>query len=81
MMTENTSHPGEVSAGGIKKGGRHCSVRPPNNQTNQPLSLRGIRVGKPKTRPVPVSELKYETPSGMEMFKIIFNLSCAALGR
>jgi exopolyphosphatase/guanosine-5'-triphosphate,3'-diphosphate pyrophosphatase len=27
----------------MKKGGRHCSVRPPNNQTNQPLSLSGSR--------------------------------------
>ncbi len=27
----------------MKKGGRHCSVRPPNNQTNQPLSLNGSR--------------------------------------
>ena len=39
MMTENATIPGDNTAGPIKKGGRHCSVRPPNNQTNQPLSL------------------------------------------
>jgi hypothetical protein len=49
MMTENVWIPGENTAAPMKKGGRHCSVRPPNNQTNQPLSLNGFRVGKPKT--------------------------------
>jgi hypothetical protein len=31
----------KVKENATKKGGRHCSVRPPNNQTNQPLSLIG----------------------------------------
>jgi exopolyphosphatase/pppGpp-phosphohydrolase len=35
----------------MKKGGRHCSVRPPNNQTNQPLSPSGRPGGKTKNPP------------------------------
>ncbi len=38
-----------------KKGGRHCSVRPPNNQTNQPLTLEGSS-GKTKNPTDPVSK-------------------------
>jgi exopolyphosphatase/guanosine-5'-triphosphate,3'-diphosphate pyrophosphatase len=38
-----------------KKGGRHCSVRPPNNQTNQPLTLEKLG-GKTKNPSSPVSK-------------------------
>jgi len=51
MMSENATIPGDNTAGPIKKGGRHCSVRPPNNQTNQPLSLKRLPGGKTKNPP------------------------------
>jgi hypothetical protein len=81
MMTENASIPGENTAGPIKKGGRHCSVRPPNNQTNQPLSLSGFPGGKTKNPPVPFSELNYMTPKAMPLFNFILKSPFPAFRR
>ena len=72
MMTENASNRGENTAGGIKKGGRRCGIRPPNNQTNQPLSLNDPG-GKTKNPPSSSVRPKYMTPKVMQMFNFIFN--------
>jgi hypothetical protein len=74
MMTENASIPGDNTAGPIKKGGRHCSVRPPNNQTNQPLSLNRLPGGKTKNPPGSVSELPYMIANIVPMFKFFLQI-------
>ncbi len=61
-----------------KKGGRHCSVRPPNNQTNQPFEFEEPG-GKTKNPQDSDSELKYMTVKVIQMFKYIFNALCAPL--
>jgi hypothetical protein len=72
MIMQNTSKIGAKVEHENKKGGRHCSVRPPNNQTNQPLSLNYV-AGRENQKPI---QSQFQDSNDMtlnvtQMFKFI----------
>ena len=72
MIMQNASNGEKSSAGPTKKGGRHCSVRPPNNQTNQPLSL-SFMAGRENQKPIQsqFQDSRYMTLNVIQTFNFI----------